>query len=208
MHPRSMKKLLRLLRLIVCLLSSPAFAVDLNNTRYQDFDQSLGHGWRALADQKRFVEAARLIEAFLGEHPELEARNRANLDFHAAQCLAFEGSAASIAEALAHLRDSHVNPEPPELPIRWNDYVTATEAFLKGDLPVLKAARDRIAAGPKWNGELVNLEVVDKLISKFGKSYAEAYGMKTSKEQKAVVRPSEAPGTQPWRIPPSGTVMK
>jgi len=146
---------------------------------YQDFDQSPGHGWRALAeDQKRFTEAARMIESYLVAHSKQKAYEQATLRFHAAQCLAFEGSDSSIAAALAHLRDARVNPELPDSPIRWNDYVTATEAFLKGDLPTLKAARDRIASGPKWNGEVANLDVVDRLILKWGKSYADAYGMK------------------------------
>jgi len=153
---------------------------------YRDFDQTPGHGWRALADQKRFVEAAQLIEAYLG----MEARNGANLHFHAAQCLALEGSASSITSAIAHLRDAQVNPEPPDSPIRWNDYVAATAAFLKGDLPALKEARERIALGPKVNGESVNLDVVDRLIANFGNSYADAYGLKSSAEKRPALSPT------------------
>ena len=155
---------------------------------YQEFDQTMGKGWRALAEQKKFVEAARAIEDYLAKNTELDPRNKTILHFHAAQCLAFEGSAANLAAALIHLRDARVDYEPPELPIRWNDYITTTEAFLKNDLPTLKSARESIALDPKWNGEATNLHVVDRLIAHFGKSYAEAYGMKTSFEKK--VEPS------------------
>src|SRR6187397_959908 len=98
-------KLVHFLTFAACLLSTLASALEPGLQSYRDFDQTPAKGWRALADQKRFVEAARLIEAYLG----VEARNGANLHFHAAQCLAFEGSASSITSALAHLRDSHVN---------------------------------------------------------------------------------------------------
>lgn len=164
---------------------------------YHDFDQMPGKGWRALADQKRFTEAARMIECFLAKQAKLTTREKANLHFHAAQCLAIEGSAQSIAGALVHLKDSRANPELPEsstpqkdqlavigVSQQWNDYVEATEAFLKGDLPTLKASRERMASGLKINGEVVNLDVVDRLIAKFGKSYAEAYLTDANADQK------------------------
>lgn len=141
----------------------------------EQFDQTPGAGWRALTDQKRYADAASLIESFLVKHPELAAREKANLHFHAAQCLAFDGQAASLESARAHLREARVDPEPSDSPVRWNDYVAATQAFLAGDLPALKAARERIAAGPKVNGAAANLDVVDRMIASFGKSYREAY---------------------------------
>ena len=65
------------------------------------------------------------------------------------------------------------------MPVRWNDYVSANEAFLRGDLDALKAARERIAAGPKLNGVPANLDVVDRLIARFGKPYRNAYSTET-----------------------------
>jgi hypothetical protein len=157
-------------------LSLRALAAGPDRSSYQEFDQTPGQGWRALSDRKEFIPAARLIADYLAKNPGLKVHEKANLHFHAAQCLALDGSAASITAALAHLRESRVLPEPANSPVRWNDYVTATEAFLKGDLPELKAARARIAEGPKGaDGEVANLSVVDRLIAKFGQPYAEAY---------------------------------
>ena len=53
--------------------------------------------------------------------------------------------------------------------------MNATEAFLKGDLDALKAARELIALGPKVNGVAANLDVVDRLITRFGRPYRDAY---------------------------------
>jgi len=148
---------------------------DMLRLGYNDFDQKPGSDWRALADRKRYLDAARAIERYLSGMATLDVRQKANLHFHAAQCLAFDGQATSIENALAHLTKACVEPEPTDFPIRWNDYVTATSAFLKKDLAALKAARERIAAGPTQDGEAANLDVVDRLLARFGKPYAEAY---------------------------------
>lgn len=150
---------------------------------YQEFDQKPGRGWRALADQKRFADAGKVIENYLARRSDMNAQDRANLHFHAAQCLAIEGRPASIQTALAHLKDARVQPEPTNSPMRWNDYVAATEAFLRSDRAALQAARERIADGPKLDSVAANLDVVDRLIANFGKSYTEAYGG-DSKQQK------------------------
>ena len=105
----------------------------------------------------------------------IDPTEQANLHFHAAQCLAFAGDAKSVLDALGHLKLSGDPAESPSSPLRWNDYVTATEAFLKGDLDALKAARERIAAGPKLDGVPANLDVVDRLIGRFRQPYLQAY---------------------------------
>jgi hypothetical protein len=157
---------------------------------YRQFDQTPHSGWRVLAqDEKRFREAAALIEAYL-LHDGLDASERVNLHFHAAQCLASAGDAKSVLDALGHLKQARYTAEPPDAPLRWNDYVGATEAFLKGDLDALKAARERIAAGPKLNGMPANLDVVDRLIARFGQPYRQAY----LSEPEDAGRTVEAPG--------------
>jgi hypothetical protein len=142
---------------------------------YDGFDQRPGRGWRAYADQGRHREAAEFIERYLAGQGGLEDWQKVNLHFHAAQCHALSGEPAGVDKALAHLQHARHKSEYPESPVRWNDYVDATEAFLRSDLKALKAARARIAAGPKTDGKAPNLDVVDRLIERFGKPYAEAY---------------------------------
>ncbi len=177
---------------------------------YQQFDQTPGQGWRALAEQKQFGEAARMIESYLAVRTNLTASDRVNLHFHAAQVLAFVGDAKSVLDALGHLKQARYAVEPPDAPLRWNDYVAATEAFLKGDITTLKAARERIAAGPKLNGAPANLDVVDRLVTNFGKPYAEAYRERNESKpplpklpDNAYARTGFPVAAMKWRVPPS-----
>ncbi len=156
---------------------------------YEEFDQTPGRGWRSLTDQNRFVVAAKVIENYLTGHGGLEVQEVANLHFHAAQCHAFDGDPASVQQALVHLKAAFVTAGPARSHAGWNDYVIATEAFLKKDLPALRAARARVAAGPKSKGQTENLEVLDRLIGRFNRPYAEAFpGENSSKSKGSRVR--------------------
>jgi hypothetical protein len=139
---------------------------------YQQFDQTPGSGWRVLAEQKKYREGAMLIEAYLAKHTEVDRFQRANLHWHAAQLLAMNGDTES---ALRHFPAARLEPEPPQSPVRWNDYVAATEAFLRGDRAALLAARERIVRSLPDDA---NLRIVDSLIRHFGKPYVEAYDVK------------------------------
>jgi hypothetical protein len=94
------------------------------------------------------------------------------LHFHAAQLLGFEGDNAA---ALRHLDLSTVPNGSAGFPTRWNDYVSATSACLKGDKTTLLAARARMADGLSSDQDRTYLGVVDLLISRWGESYGEAY---------------------------------
>ena len=164
---------------VVFLLVTGAFPAVAHDASlaltYAEFDQRPHSGWRALADEKQFGEAAALIEAYLARHPQLDRFQRSNLHFHAAQLLAFAGKTEP---ALKHLERARLDPEPESSPIRWNDYVSATAAFLQRDRLRLVAARERIAKGAAVDREIPNLAVVDRLIARFDEPYAEAYGQK------------------------------
>lgn len=139
---------------------------------FHEFDQSEDRGWRRIAKQGDYAGAAHAIEAYMESHAELEAGQIRGLHFHAAQMHAFAGA---VQAALRHLPPSR-EPDGSEHPlVRWNDYVAATEAFLRGDLPALCTARERIAQGPTTEQGIPNLNVVDRLIANFGKPYSEAY---------------------------------
>ena len=138
---------------------------------YQKFDQTPHSGWRLLAqDQKRFREAAALIDDYLTRHSDLNRFERSTLHWHALQCLAMGGETAA---ALKHLASSRLDPEPPDSPIRWNDYVDATGAFLNHNRAKLLAARRRMATSKPDDA---NLHIVDSFIAHFNEPYSKAYG--------------------------------
>ena len=139
---------------------------------FDEFDQTIDGGWRAIAKRGDYAGAAAAIIDYLQTELELEDGQRRMLHFHAAQMYAFAGE---VTEALEHLPFTIEPEEPNPNPVRWNDYVAATVAFLQGDLSGLTAARERIAQGPAWEGEIPNLNVVDRLIANFGKPYPKAY---------------------------------
>jgi hypothetical protein len=144
---------------------------------YDAFDQRPGQGWRKLADEKKYLEAAQLIDRYEKDKPGLQEWQRVNLRFHAGQMYAF---ADRKELALARFRTALYAAEPADAPIRWNAYVRATIAFLEHDRKKLAAMREEIANGPKRAGVVPNLDVVDRLIQHFDEPYAVAYRGKSS----------------------------
>ena len=144
------------------------------------FDQDMHGGWRPLADRGCLREAADLIAAWRGAHPDLPAEQAMGIAWHEGQMRAAFGDNAG---AIVDLSLSLKKPEP-----EMRDYAAATIAFLKHDRPGLLAARAALVAEPKPEGfdtaaaddkTLVwplNLDVVDGLIACFDKPYKEAYG--------------------------------
>lgn len=139
---------------------------------YPAFDQQPGQGWRKIADEGRYLDAAALIERYLVQPRVLEDWQRVNLRFHAAQLYAFAGQNEP---ALAHLRVALLRDEPPNSPIRWNAYVQATMAFLERDRKKLAELREVIADGPRLLGGVPNLDVVERLLKCFDRPYSVAY---------------------------------
>jgi hypothetical protein len=139
---------------------------------YDAFDQRPGHGWRQLADEEKYLEAARLIDRYEKDKEGLEEWQRVNLRFHAGQSYAFAGQKEL---ALARFKTALYRVEPADSPVRWNAYVQATIAFLERDRKKLTELREVIANGPKRQGVAPNLDVVDRLIQYFDEPYAAAY---------------------------------
>ncbi len=76
--------------------------------------------------------------------------------------------------AIARFESARDPIEPPQPDFRYNAYVDATIAFLKGDLKTLEVKRDEIALGtPSFNN--TNLLLVNRLIRCFGQPYCLAY---------------------------------
>ncbi|HEV3203320.1 MAG TPA: hypothetical protein VGY77_03005 [Gemmataceae bacterium] len=149
--------------------NSPPKELELS---YEAFDQRPGGGWRKIADEGKYLQAAQLIDRYEMEKKGLEERQRVNLRFHAGQLYAF---ADQKDLALARFRTALVDKEPADSPIRWNAYVRATIAFLERDRKKLTELREEIAKGPKVQGAVANLDVVDRLIAHFDEPYSVAY---------------------------------
>ena len=132
---------------------------------YYEFDRSPGKGWRELSDKGRFLEAARLIDHFIKDHPDLPVFTVKMLYLHAGQVYAFAGDNA---HALERLRSSLYSEDifPP-----WNPGVQATIAFLNQDMAQLQYWRKTTAEGPLVDGKPPNTAYVDQLIKDFGKAY-------------------------------------
>jgi len=171
--------MLATLVLHVSLAASPAptdcaalfaqhFASDLS-LPYEAFDQTEDRGFRVLAARDCPREAADLIVEYIAA---TGAKQR-SLRWHVAQLRATEGD---VARAVAYAKGVLAEREDFEkAPLRWNDYVLATIAFLERDRAALVRHRDKVAEGAAaYPGNALNLKLLDKLIRHFDATYAEA----------------------------------
>ncbi|MEX2258355.1 MAG: hypothetical protein WD672_06565 [Woeseia sp.] len=146
------------------------------------FDQDASDGWRKIASRSGCEKsAAELIRIYR----EANSPDKEILLWHEGQLRAMTGETTRAIELLTRSRK-----DPSEVDrFGWNHYVDATVAFLLGNQADLRQARDRLAATPmpddfspvdsfgnplnlRWPP---NLNVVDGLISCFGKGYETAY---------------------------------
>jgi hypothetical protein len=132
---------------------------------YHEFDQAYGDGWRSVFERGEGLAAVALIEDYLDRHTELTFSQRKFLHLHAGQILALEGKND---RAVRHLDAAMSHQKSPELWPEWDDFITATKAFLMHDRTSLVAARERLAAA-----NAPRLKMADRLLEKFGHSYAD-----------------------------------
>ena len=135
---------------------------------FDEFDQTDGSGFRLLLDQKRYVDAAELIEDYLRRHQHsLTERERISLHFHAGQLY---GISDDPGKAVPHFKRARykTEPTPDGHPLYWNDYVDATRAFISGDRRRLIEARQRMGEMNEGFHRLV-----DSFIENFQEPYAD-----------------------------------
>ena len=139
------------------------------NLSYQQFDQTENQGMRALAYAGCAKEAADLIVAYIQHNKSREI----SLFWHVAQQRASEGNNV---EAIVYAKQSLVAVEDwQKKPLRWNDYVKATIAFLEKDLGTFQQHRQVVQQGKDQHpGNAMNLQLLDKLEKNFQKSYLQA----------------------------------
>jgi|688.fasta_scaffold180682_3 hypothetical protein len=151
---------------------------------YTDFDQKPKSGWRSLAELEKYDEAAKSILFYIQNKQHLDEIQVANLYFHAGQMFAFENNYES---AIIYFKKSILASEPEHAPVRWNDYVSASIAFLKRDRETLIFHRDEIAAkGTEIQGVIPNLAIVENLLNHIQMPYAEVYHMQNTRVRQGI----------------------
>lgn len=152
-----------------CALA-PADRAALLASGYEAFDQTPGEGWRGLVDDD--LSCAHPVAELIDEYARANASvltgfNLQILNWHAGQLYGFaDANELARARFVDSFNPAEAAGDPP-----WNAYVRATLAFFDRDLDELQRQRAVIEASPTQ----MNLNVVDRLIAGFGRSYAEAY---------------------------------
>jgi hypothetical protein len=140
---------------------------------YEEFDQTLGKGMRPLANAGCAKETADLILAYI----EKNSAKQNSLVWHVAQQRALQGDYADATKYanLSLMEKEDFSTEP----LRWNDYVLATVAFMQKDKDKLRYHRDKVAEGKaEFFGNALNLKLLDKLLANFDLSYKDAAAAK------------------------------
>lgn len=138
---------------------------------YWQFDQTKDSGFRYLANKECYTRAATLIQAYLNKNQNLLIWQKANLNWHAGQMLAYAGD---YKKAISYMRKAHWTVSKKLSPLHWNAYVNATIAFLEGNKTQLIKYRN-ILKQKRQNKTDPNLKIVNKLVGNFGKSYIDVY---------------------------------
>jgi len=125
--------------------AEPPVDEDLMTLSWREFDQTMGGGWRAIADRGEYRLAALTIEAYQERNPETEPGKMAYMHFHCAQLWAFQ---EEWEKSIAHLDQAFVDEFPEGFPSTWNQLVGATRAFLQEDMDEYEKARAEINAMP------------------------------------------------------------
>lgn len=163
---------------------------------FEQFDQDLNDGWRAIEGMGCSKAAAEVLRRYREEHQQLTDPQRSLLLWHEGQVLAFLGDHQRAVPLL-------LAGVPIDDKGEFTEYALGTVAFLRRDRQALLTARARLAALPKpdqWvdqttakiNGNPVsfvtpwppNLNVLDGLMECFDRPYKEAYTCRPLKKLK------------------------
>lgn len=159
--------------------SCEASADAMLDMTFAAFDQG-ADGWRSLDSSLACSDHADdVLAEYRSRHgPGLSPANTSLLTWHEAQVLAAQGDPVRSADLM---REAAYPGEP-----QWQQlYREGSIAFLEGDMARLHLARDRLSRLPRDASLVVpdgkpaawppNLDVLDGLISCFGKPYSVAY---------------------------------
>ena len=144
---------------------------------YKEFDQTPDSGWRTLQKDKRWREAAVLIEEYLKRHRDLRPIPSGMLHFHAAQLWATVGENR---RAIAHLKQSRCDEQTPG----YNEFADAMRAFLERDRDELVAIRARVVQYPSKGMTAVYQSVVESFVERFDGSYKDVMAYEAAKKKR------------------------
>ncbi len=153
---------------------------NLLELNFEQFDQDMEGGWRVFADNKKYGEAARMIEAYLECRSDLTPANKRILHFHAGQMWAM-GERKTL--AIEHFEKS-TQPRDNDF-MRWNAYVEGTIAFLKQDMAKLRASREQVSQAGLPASSNKNLVVLDMLLASPSSSYRKIFEDLIEKNKKS-----------------------
>ncbi len=135
---------------------------------YQEFDQTMGSGFRAVANAGCRTQAADLIAAYIAANDSIER----SLTWHIAQ---LRGEAGQVEAAKAAARSVLSADAATDAPFLWNDHVRAYLAILEGDREAYDRHRAALHAGSeKHPGNAMNAKLWDRLAANFELGYAGA----------------------------------
>ena len=133
--------------------AEPPIDEDLMTLTWREFDQTMGGGWRAIADAGDHRLAARTIEAYIERNLDTEPGKMAYMHFHCAVGWAFE---SEWDRSIAHLDQAFVEEFPEGFPSTWNQLVGATRGILSEDMDAFEKARSEM-------NEMTNLSPRDSM---------------------------------------------
>ena len=168
------------LPVVLFFLHFPSYAVDCAKEykrhletdltlSYEEFDQTLGKGMRPLANAGCAKEAADLIVAYIEKNND----RHNSLIWHVAQQRALQDDRQDAIKyaklALLKTEDYDKNP------LRWNDFVLATIAFLEKDRHSFDRHKAQVEkAKDTYFGNSLNFKLLEKLSLNFEKNYKDA----------------------------------
>lgn len=161
--------------LAACVITTPALAstaqtdIGLLSQNFTQFDQHTDTGWRLVAFQRKYLEAAALIETYQKQNAQtLLPWQKASLAYH-----------LGVVYSLANKRQTAIywfrRALAPKL-LGNPAYVKAHIAFEAGDRAGLLQARRKITGFNPSTTQTEDLEETNSMIEYFGQPFEAAFG--------------------------------
>ena len=151
---------------------------------WDDFDQkgTLPSTGRKLMERGCFETAADAWADYMINGPVAAPPEQRVMLWHLGQSLASAGDEKSAARVMAATRRADA-PPPQSGPLKWNEYVLGTWAFLTKDRALLERMRDSVLAGP-GPGNRMNGNVLAAMTRCFDRPYAQVFEAPCKVEEK------------------------